>query len=99
MNVIEQVPFSAAVRLALVVDGREIPLSQVGPGFGVLREVEDLPVGKNATLIVSVDGRESRWGVVLINGTVPFELDFNYEITQYPLRTEPIHPRLRMDVV
>lgn len=62
--------YSADVRLFLIVNGRTIKLGQLGPDFIVLSDPQELPAGE-AEITMSVDGRESRWPVLLIHGANP----------------------------
>ena len=63
---------SSSVQLTLVVDGTRHELSQIGPGYVVLRQGCELPKA-DAEIIVSVDGNVRRWPVHLSNGAVPFD--------------------------
>jgi len=83
--------FSANVRIRLEVEGRTIPLAETGSiprkagmGYAVPCEPQEIPVGTAATLIVHIDDRELRWGVVLEHGAVPFDERFRYRIKEYP---------------
>lgn len=51
-------PHSATVKLALVVDGTEYPLAQVGPGFLVTRG--KVFYDANGELVTTIDGVEER---------------------------------------
>lgn len=51
----------------MIVGGREYELSQIGPSGVRLREPADLPPGE-AEIIMSVDGEECRWIVILPHG-------------------------------
>lgn len=64
--------YSSQVRLTLIADGRALPLSQIGPGYAILREPASIGPC-NADLIVSVDGIERRICVRLVDGIVPFD--------------------------
>ncbi len=54
--------YSAEVRLWLRLNGRIVPLAQVGPDEVELTEAECLPPGP-AELVLSVDTRERRWPI------------------------------------
>ncbi len=62
--------YSSTVSLHLLVDGRMIPLAQVGPDYAILREPMSLPQC-NAEIIVGIDGREHRSAVRLVDGAAP----------------------------
>jgi hypothetical protein len=53
--------------MSLVLDGRVLQIVQMGPNFFVLASRFDHPP-TNADLIMSIDGRESRWTVHLPAG-------------------------------
>lgn len=59
--------YSAHVRMTLHVDGRTIPLSQVGGGTIVLRQLEALPSGPSArgVLVIVIDDERTEWDVQL----------------------------------
>jgi hypothetical protein len=64
---------SADVRMSLSVNGHVLKISQLGPGFLILRTpVEHAPA--NAEISLSIDGDESRWAVHLVNGIHPDRL-------------------------
>jgi hypothetical protein len=98
MNPTDQVPYSASVRLELLVDGRRIPLSHVGDNYAILRDLEEAEIGAPAVLIMNVDGREHMLEIVLVHGIAPIDRVFRYEIIRSPGRSGPLHPRLRIDV-
>lgn len=79
-----QAQFSAEIRLDLIVNGRTIPLAKVGPNYAVLQDRVEIAAGSAAVLVMSVDGREHRWEIVLEHGVVPFEDSFDYRVTRYP---------------
>jgi hypothetical protein len=79
-----QAQFSADIRLDLLVDGQKIPLAKVGPNYAVLQGPVEIPAGSIALLVMTVDGREHRWEIVLENGIVPFDETFGYRVTRYP---------------
>jgi hypothetical protein len=58
---------SAQVKMQLLINGRSIPVAQLGPDFLLLDHPFDLPPG-NAELVVQVDQSERRWEVRLPNG-------------------------------
>ena len=54
-------PHSATVKLALVVEGAEYPLAQVGPGFLVFKPEAMLSKLTNeGELLIVIDGKEER---------------------------------------
>jgi len=57
--------YSARVRLHLVVNGTEIPLSQVGPHRLVLQEPVELSA-RVAEVRIEIDGEVDRWPVELV---------------------------------
>jgi hypothetical protein len=58
---------SAQVKIQLLINGRSVPVAQVGPDFMLLNHPFDLPPG-NAILVLQVDESERRWEVRLPNG-------------------------------
>ena len=58
---------SADVRMQLNVGGRSLKLAQLGPGFAILALPADVPPG-DAEIVLSIDGNERRWNVILPNG-------------------------------
>ncbi|HTI50962.1 MAG TPA: hypothetical protein VL475_08425 [Planctomycetaceae bacterium] len=63
--------FSANVRIRLLIDETSIPLASVGPNSGEPVEPVEIPVGAVGVLVISVDGREHQWDVVVENGAFP----------------------------
>jgi hypothetical protein len=59
--------YSAKVQIQLFVNGQVFPVAQLGPDFLVLRESTNHPPAE-AEISMSVDGRESRWPVRLVDG-------------------------------
>jgi len=59
---------SSQVRLALLVDGREFGLAEVGPNWVTLRDPETLETGP-ATIKMTVDGSVTTMPVTL-HGTI-----------------------------
>ena len=59
--------YSADVRLELLVNGRCVRLSQVGPDSLILAKPTEIPVG-SAELVVTVDGHEHRRRIHLSEG-------------------------------
>lgn len=57
MAVSQSASHSATVKLALVVDGEEHRLSQVGPDFLITSSIIPLLTGQGK-LVISIDGRE-----------------------------------------
>lgn len=89
-----QAPYSADVRLDLLVDGRVIPVAKAGPNYAILREGTEIPAGAAAELVMIVDGREHRWEVILVDGAVPFDEKVSYRVQRYPLQHSLFNPRL-----
>lgn len=58
---------SAKVQIRLFVNGQVLPVAQLGPDFLVLQEPTNHPPAE-AEIAMSVDGRESRWPVRLVDG-------------------------------
>ena len=58
---------SADVKISLFVNGRSIPVAQLGPGFVLLDETINHPPA-NATVMMRVDQSERRWNVRLPEG-------------------------------
>lgn len=63
----EHAAHSADVKIHLHVNGFTLPVAQLGPEFLVLRNPVDHPPC-NAEITMSIDGRETRWPVHLVNG-------------------------------
>jgi hypothetical protein len=63
----ERSGYSADVRIQLRLDGRCLPVAQLGPDFLILRSPTDYPPS-DAEIILSIDGDESRWPVRLADG-------------------------------
>ena len=53
--------------MELRLDGRVLPIAQLGPDFLVLANPVDHPPAE-AEIAMSIDGRESRWLVHLADG-------------------------------
>ena len=58
---------SADVHISLVLDGRSIPVAQLGPGFLLLDAPSDHPPSQ-ASIVLRVDQSERRWTVRLPEG-------------------------------
>jgi hypothetical protein len=58
---------SARVNMRLLVGERSVPVVQLGPDFLLVGEPVDLPPGE-ASMVMQVDGSESRWRVFLPDG-------------------------------
>lgn len=56
---------SVLVKACLKVDGRDMEVANVGPDFCYLRRSEDIVEGSKATLILTVEGQERVWEVVV----------------------------------
>lgn len=64
--------YSSSVSLNLRVNRERLPLSQVGPGYAILRKAIELPPC-NAELVVCVDGKTRTSFVRLVDGAQPFD--------------------------
>lgn len=64
--------YSSDVNLSLIADGRTFPLSQIGPGYAILREPASMEPC-DAEIMISIDGNERRFSVRLVDGVVPFD--------------------------
>jgi len=60
---------SADVRIQLCVNGRILPVAQLGPDFLVLKDTLSHPATE-AEIAMWIDGHERRWQVRLIDGIV-----------------------------
>jgi hypothetical protein len=60
--------YSAHVDLYLLIDGEQIGVSQVGPGWFILQDDRHLPPGSEGELVVAIDGSEKRQHVFLHHG-------------------------------
>lgn len=58
---------SAQVKIQLLIDGRSIPVAQLGPDFLLLDSAFNHPPD-NARLVLQVDQNERNWAVRLPNG-------------------------------
>ncbi len=58
---------SADVQMHLTVNGRVLSIGQLAPGFIMLDDPIDLPPS-DAEIFMSIDGRERRWSVRLVDG-------------------------------
>jgi hypothetical protein len=58
---------SAQVRMHLLVDGRSISITHMGPDFLFIESASDHPPGE-ATIVLQVDQNERRWNVHLPDG-------------------------------
>jgi hypothetical protein len=58
---------SALVKIQLLIDGRSVPVAQLGPDFLLLNEPFEHPPG-TAHLVLQVDQSESHWDIRLPNG-------------------------------
>jgi hypothetical protein len=56
--------YSAEVELYLLVDGRRLPVAQVGKDFLILRDPVDVPSGY-AELSITIDGNEQIHQIIL----------------------------------
>jgi hypothetical protein len=53
--------------MELRVNGRVLPIDQLGPDFIVLEETADYPPAE-AEISLSIDGKERRWPIWLTDG-------------------------------
>jgi hypothetical protein len=60
--------YSAKVELQLLVNGQFLDVAQVGPTRCVLTQPIDLPPGTEGEFVLTVDGRDRRWHVLLVDG-------------------------------
>ncbi len=58
---------SAEVRITLLLNGRTIPVAQLGPGFLILNNPIDHPPA-DAGIVLRVDKSERRWALRLSTG-------------------------------
>jgi hypothetical protein len=76
--------FSARVDLSLAVGQEVIPLAKIGYRRAVPATRIEIAPGTRAVLIVTIDGRERRWDVVLDEGALPFDEEFAFRMLTYP---------------
>src|SRR5260370_24555080 len=77
--------FSASVRLDLLINGKSIPLAKIWPGRAVfVDQGHEARAGEDAVVVLNVDGRETRWEIVLDHGIVPFDDEFTFLVKKYP---------------
>ncbi|MBI3463007.1 MAG: hypothetical protein HY000_08095 [Planctomycetes bacterium] len=60
--------YSAKIDLQLLVNGQALDVAQVGPSRCVLTQPVDLPPGTEGEFILTVDGHDRRWHVLLLDG-------------------------------
>ena len=66
--------YSSHVQLRLIVGDLSWDLAKIGPDHVVLREDANIELDEcDAEIVMTVDGAERRWNVVLKNGIVPFD--------------------------
>ena len=58
---------SAKVEMQLIVNGKSISVTQMGPDFLFIESAADYPPGE-ATIVLRVDGSERQWQVRLPEG-------------------------------
>jgi len=63
---------SADVSMSVVVNGRSIPIAQMGPDFLIIRERVEFPPSEGE-ITLRVDGHEEHWAVKLPEGIRPSE--------------------------
>ena len=63
----EKLAHSSDVRMHLSVNGHVLSIGHLGPGYVILDHPIDLPPS-DAEISISVDGKESRWRVKLVDG-------------------------------
>jgi hypothetical protein len=64
--------YSSDVRLNLLVGAKVIALAQIGPGYVILREADDI-APCDAEISIAVDGSDRRISVRLVDGIQPFD--------------------------
>jgi hypothetical protein len=60
--------------MSLSVEGRVLPIAQLGPDFIILEKSADHPPAE-AEIRLSIDGRERRWKVFLPDGLTAGKLE------------------------
>lgn len=74
--------YSSRIRGWLVVDGHELPLAQVGPGFCILRQAIDIAPSTEAQLIIEVDGDQRDQTILLHAGIAAGSPAVTFHTTQ-----------------
>jgi hypothetical protein len=69
--------YSAEVTLRLIIDDRRLRIAQVGPDMLILRDQHDTKT-TNATLVITVDGKERRQEIVLPQGLSLGREEYSY---------------------
>jgi hypothetical protein len=62
------------VRLLLEAEGRTWPIAKIGPDTIVPAAAFNIPAC-DAEIVLTVDGKERRWKVELIDGVCPFDTE------------------------
>lgn len=73
--------YSADVLIYLLIDGKRFDVAQIGGGKLILREPAEIPPFTDATLVLSIDGREEVRQVFLSGGA---------EIDQRPIAYQTV---------
>lgn len=63
--------YSADVRIILHLDGRDLPIGQLGPDFIIMDDEDTHLPPTNAEISLSIDGNVERWPVYLPEGISP----------------------------
>lgn len=66
--------YSAEITLSLEVNGHAWPLAMIGPDSFVPKQPIQLDPC-DAEIVMTIDGKERRWPVRLIDGATPFDKD------------------------
>jgi hypothetical protein len=70
--------YSTELEGFLCVDGRRLPLHELGPDFCVVRSAIAAPPSP-AEILLSIDGQESRFAVMLPEGIAPSQTRVTYQ--------------------
>jgi hypothetical protein len=62
--------YSAHVDMYLLIDGEQVGVAQVGPGWFILETDRAIPPETDAELVIAVDGRETRRHIFLPAGAI-----------------------------
>ena len=70
--------FSADVKLHLFVGSRQVELGQLGPGFALLRDAQDISA-TDGELETVIDGKSTRWKVRITSPITNASRRFSFE--------------------
>ena len=73
--------FSADVKLHLFVGGRQVELGQLGPGFALLRDAQDISA-TDGELETVIDGKSTRWKVRITSPITNASRRFSFEAVE-----------------